>query len=197
METSTSRPYFAIFAVIAILIAGFILKQELTEGKADVAPGTVVDPNDPHIQVHETARVWFTRVGWQKLGYPSKEQADQTLALLETRRLRDLDPDQQKLVHELIAEKGPPHDAGIGLLPGIRNPDTEKKFLPDVVAQFDPAPDSQNSVFRSIMASWCGSPAGEEVVKTLENDKNPTIVKYVTNLIYNHDNPSSNVSGAG
>lgn len=192
METSSSRPYFALFAIVAILVAAFILKQEYATAQGVTNPEA---SSDPGMQLHETAEHWFARVGWQKLGFKSKEQSDETLKLFEVKRLTNPSPDQKRLLHELMAEKGVPQSTAIGFIERFRDPQTEKEFLPDAAALYDP--NGGNSEIRSILASWMDSPEGRDVVKTLEKDKNKQLAAFVSKFIYDHDNPSGNIMGGG
>ena len=187
MEPSSSRPYFVIFAVVAILVAAFILKQEYATAQNAANPSASTDNG---IQLHETADHWFARVGWQKLGFKSQEQSDELLKLLKVKRLRDPSPDQKKLLHQLIAEKGVPQTTAVGFLAGFRNLDTQKEFLPDAASLYDPK--GRNSEIRLILASWMSSPEGEDLVKTLEKSKDKQLAAFVTQLVYDHDFPSTN-----
>jgi hypothetical protein len=190
MENSSSRPYFAIFAIVAILIAGFILKNEYS-GTATEASGK--NDSDPGMQLHESPAHWIQRVGWQNVGFTSQEQADQTLALYGVKRGQDFSEAQQQLIHTILGLKGYPHDVGLHMLTSIRNPDIAQKFVPDVEAQFEP--DGQNSFDRVVLDTWYGREASKPVVVQLEKSKNQAFAKFVTDLAYNHDYPSGNSPG--
>jgi hypothetical protein len=192
METSSSRPYFAIFAIVAILVAAFILKQEYAS--ANVKPEVAAASADPHQGLKESPKDWVARVGWQKLGFASQEQADQAVALMGVRRMRDMTPDQQKLLHGLLADKGLAHDVGVSFLPRMRNPEVQAKFLPEVAALYSPT--DRNVAVRATLSSWCDTPEGKELVLKLTKDKNQDLAKFASAVVWNHDNPSGNLGGA-
>jgi len=96
METSSARPYFAIFAIVAIGVAAFILKNEFA-GAAQpdkVATQTVdrmlvMKPGSPDM-VPEEVPVWFKRVGYERLGFASQDEMQKTQDLMMTKGLTNV-----------------------------------------------------------------------------------------------------------
>jgi hypothetical protein len=160
METSSARPYYAVFAILAIAIAGFFLKQQIAAAatsEAATSPARqIVD------QVPEKYPAWFKRVDFAKLGFQSQADEDRALTMIEIKRgIKELSPDQEKQLHDMIASKELiQHQVGMDLLSRINGPLVEK-FVPDVKAMYTPG--GRNQEFKTMLSIWY-SRGSEDVV---------------------------------
>lgn len=191
MESSNSRPYFAIFAIIAIIVAGFILKSELTT--QDTAEAKA-DPKDPHSLPHESEKDWFKRVGWQKLGFTSQEQMDDLVKLEHQRKVADMTPAEEQMLHQFLSSQNNLlYGSAMTVVPRLSTEKLQEEFLPEVKATYIQG--TPNGLLREITSSWIGTPSGRTVLKKLEDDPNKDLGDVVKQTINNHDNPFGNSPG--
>src|SRR4051812_41288342 len=107
METSSARPYFAIFAIVAIGVAAFILKNEFAGAAQPDKVATqqvdrmlILKPGSPEM-TPEDVPVWFKRVGYARLGFASQDEMQKTQDLMMTKGLTNVTADQMALVKKL------------------------------------------------------------------------------------------------
>jgi len=183
MQTTSARPYLLIFAVVALAVAGFILKQELST--VDKPAGDDLTTPQRLLVEEKGGRVpekfddWFKRVGYEKLGFASASDMDVTKAMLTGGRGAEPTPDQLKVLHKDLASEGIPKSLGISLLPGLHTPELHKEFLPEVKGLF--AKGSPNQNFRTILSSWYQS--DPELVKSLQKDPDKDLAAFVKDII--------------
>jgi|SRR5579885_1049667 len=203
METSSARPYYAIFAVVAIVVAGFILKQEYASNNDSDNPQVAAakSPNrmlidSPAGEVPEKIPDWFKRVGYKNLGFESQTDMEGTQAMLEQRGgLTNLTPDQTALIRKDIATKGIPRDLGIDLLNSVRDTKDRQAFVPDVRALYDPK--GSNQTFRTITSNWVSSGDKALVQEMADKDKDSSLKEFVRDEIWNIENPAKGGPSGG
>jgi hypothetical protein len=194
MQNPSARPYLLIFAVVALAAAGFILKQELANADKPMNADDLTQPQRLLVEtkngrVPEPFDQWFTRVGYEKLGFQSKEDMDQTKAILTGGRRQELTPEQLKLLHRLLTADGIPKQLAISVLPELHTPEQHREFLPEVRKLF--AKGSPNQNFRTILSRWYGS--DPETVKLLETDPDKDLAAYVKQMITDIEFPGKDV----
>jgi len=195
MDTTSSRPYMAIFAVIALIVAGFVIKQEYSSANktedqiaAESPQRMLVEGKDG--RVPEPIPDWFKRVGYQKLGFESQQEMDDTQKLMAVKRQEDYTPDQLQLIHKLVASKGIPQQMGISLLPGLRPKGARKDFVPDVKSLF--VKGSPNQAFTTVLSTWCQS-GDEDLVKSLAKDPDKDLAAKAQQIVTDFEFPGKDV----
>jgi len=199
MDTTKSspRPYLAIFALVALVAAAFILKQEFagagqagTSGSADskTAPDRLLVETKAG-RVPEPIPDWFKRVGYQKLGFATEQDMKITKDMLTAHRGAEKTPEQLKELHALLASQGIPKQLGVSLLPGLQQ-NARKEFLPDVRALYVDGAPNQN--FTTIVKRWYTS-GDPDLIKSLQKDPDPQLAAYMKQLITDLEYPGKDM----
>lgn len=198
MNTSSSKGYIAIFAVVAVAVAAFVLRQQFAAAaqpaaEEDTVRGKLVLAKNGSGMVPESPEAWFKRVGYEKLGFKSQEQADKTLALMKAKGgFNPLTKEQGDMIRELLAMDGQPHGIGVGLLVKIRDTEHRKEFLPEIKALVKPG--ERNQDFKRIMASWCQS-GDMDLVKALAKDPNKDLAELANQAALDYEFPGKDGPG--
>jgi hypothetical protein len=196
MENSSARPYFAIFAVVAIVVAGFMLKQQFAT--ASLTPDQIEQKSPRRMLVEtksgripESIPDWFKRVGWKDLGFVSEQQMTITQGIVSSgRKSPDLTKEELDTIRDLVASEGITKDLGIQALTRIQKPEDRKAFLPVVKSLYaDGAP---NQAFRTLVSGWYRS-GDADLIKTFEKDPNPKLRQFVRRIIDDIEYPGKGV----
>jgi len=203
METSSARPYFAIFAIIAIAVAAFILKNEFA-GAAE--PDTKAGPGSPVVntsparglvrppgavdQVPEPIPDWFKRVGYQKLGFADQAEMDHAQKLMTTRGLTDLSKDDVALIRKLhSSDNAILKSIGFNLLVKVQGTESRKQFVPEVVAMYSPK--GSNQEFMKVALHWVKSGDRDLVEQMAKDSKQPEMVAFLETALSGQDSFNS------
>lgn len=171
MQPSKSKAYYALFAIVAIALALFILRWEMNAANAK--------PEAP-------------KLSYQEAGFKSQTEMDAAAELLKGRKFKGLAPDQEPMVHRWIAGTGKARLSGIGVVARLQDDQQRNRFLPDIRTLY--TTDAPKSVVDGIFATWCHN-GGEDYVKGLEKDKDPMVAKMAKAAWERYKYPPLNVSG--
>lgn len=199
----------AVFAIVLIGVAAFVLKKEYASADTtndahkvyttgDPTRGGLVWNKDHSSLVPEKTDDWFKRVSYQDRGFDTQQDSDQTLVLMKERSIDKLTPEQVTLLHKLIASKQQtPHEIGLSMLIRLQNHDDRVAFLPEIKALFIPG--SGNVDFDRIMLAWYRF-NDTKLAENLASKSNPdqAMAKEVQKVIDQFNYPGAkDVGGSG
>ncbi len=192
METSSTRPYLAIFAIVALVVAGFIIKAEYSSNNQTDDQVAAKSPRRMLVavpgaqdRVPEKIPDWFKRVGYKDLGFENQQDMEATEAIMDVKRGDNYTPDQLKLIHKLLATPGIPSELGVSLLPGMRPNAARAEFTAEVKKLYG----TNKGAFHAILATWCRS-GDEDLVKTYAKDSDKDLAAYAQQIITDYEFPS-------
>jgi hypothetical protein len=137
----------------------------------------------------EPVNAWFSRVGWQKMGFRSKDQWQASLEFLQAkgmvRGVLTLPPERLKLIHHLLTQKGEAHDVGVDLIDRVRDPKQMEEFVPDVKALHQPG--RRNAQFKAVLERWYYL-GGKPLIKRLTKDPDPTVAADAAHILDENEN---------
>lgn len=171
LQPSKSRAYYAVFAIVAIALALFILRWEMNTVNAK--------PEAP-------------KLTYQEAGFVSQSEMDQADNLIKGRKFKGLAPDQEPMVHRWVAGHGKAQLSGIGVVARLDNDEQRNRFLPDLRAAY--ASGAPKSVVDGVFSTWCHH-GGAEYVKKLEKDQDRTLAAAAKGAYERYIDPPLNVMG--